>query len=723
MNRLVFPLMRVRKHCGFFRMAGLFFAALVLVTSFRSPTRLRVVQISRALEIQSAQTSPAKLAFEAIQPRKEEAEDRAVTRVELSTLQKPQPTLKSETVRYFMEPLRISRAEMENEKASRAPPTRESLVAALKAAREESAPSRPLQPIALATAPERGEPRAEELPGLSPREQQRLRMAKANNPSLLDETRLPSTEQLIDEELRKNGWDQPPVQAMAPNPTRQVATAGRGGPIHVFTNEAAATPEIRRPIHPKNLVVRGQLSIPKGAGVAMLDGYYIEVYWLNDGVAQATGVVDHDFNYEVAVDELMGTIVAKMFDADGHEVAMGSRRITPLDSPERLSAAHLELKNRNRQDVAMRGLEGAPAVHVLNGMTGEEEKVAENNYRSEGTRADSVTGVRAAAAGYYPSLTYARAGNRSELSFLSKGTVQALLEIVRDESLMSQNPENGSVVWGKVLQDGKPVDGVRIEVEGYPELKPLYFNNAFGAFYFPNRELATTSQNGLFILAHLPRGIYAFRAFRGDSFFGHGVVEVDDGTLSNVEIHSTHLRYQTHLKTFDAFSGEALPADVELQSLPSGLRVDGYARPMVPANEQLAFYQASFAEDKYLPSQGSYHNSDESIFIPAISTSWVAGLRQRARISHLPDSGVIVGFTQEPVEEVFLSHQEGGHHRIVYFDARGEMAQESSAGGGFVIYNVMPGSHSVAVKEKSGLVNAQILPVTAGWASIARFHF
>lgn len=723
MTQLAFHLMRVKKHCGLFRMLGLAFGILVLFTSFRAPTRLRVVQIARALEIQSLQRSPAKLAFESILPKQGEAEDRTVTRVELSTLQKHKPTLKSETVRYFMEPLKISRADMEKEKAAITRPTRESLVAALKAAREEGAPlnSAPARTVALAV--ERPESRIDELPGLSAREQQRLRMAKASNPGFLDDTKLPSTEQLLDEELHRNGWDQPTAQARGPSIPHRVSPAVNGGAISVYTNEPSASPDLRRPVHPKNMVVRGQLSIPKGAGVAMLDGYYIEVYWLNDGVAQATGVVDHDFNYEVAVDELMGTVVAKMFDGDGREVAMGSRRITPLDSAERLRTAHLELKNRNRQDVAMRGLEGDAPVHVLNGMTGEEEKVSENNYRSEGTRANSVTGVRAAAAGYYPTLAYARAGNRSELSFLSKGTVQALLEIVRDESLMSQHPENGSVVWGKVFQDGKPVDGVRIEVEGYPDLKPLYFNNAFGAFYFPNRELAATSQNGLFILAHLPRGIYAFRAYRGEAFFGHGVVEVDDGTLSNLEIHSTHLRYQTHLKTFDAFSGEAMPADVELQSLPSGLRVDGYARPMVPANEQLAFYQASFASDQYLPSQGSYHNSDESIFVPAISTAWANELRQRARISHLPDSGVIVGFTQEPVEDVYLSHQDGGHHRIVYFDARGEMTHESVAGGGFVIYNVFSGSHSVAVKEKTGLVNSQILPVTPGWASVVRFHF
>ncbi len=153
------------------------------------------------------------------------------------------------------------------------------------------------------------------------------------------------------------------------------------------------------------------------------------------------------------------------------------------------------------------------------------------------------------------------------------------------------------------------------------------------------------------------------------------------------------------------------------------MSVNGYTKLMLPANNQIAYYQARFANEELMPSQGTYHNGDESIFIPAVSEAWILSVQQSLRITHVPETGLIVGFTAEPIAEVYLSHEENTTHRIVYFDSQGQIVQESIAGGGFIIFNVTQGSHVVAAKEDSGLMTSRIAPVTPGWASIVRFHF
>lgn len=695
-----------------------------LLFSTKKSTQLHVVQISKALTIQSSLRSPAKQAFDSLFSKRTVEARSPVRFVLLQTHLDSGNELAIAGHRLFLEPLRISRAEFEKPKiefTAAIDPSEQSWPQQSQALLANVIQEKTAEESSLQLQQDRGQRETELMNGLTESQRRLVARAQLQNPNFLEEATLKSTEEILDEKAK--------------DLAAQIGPAAGSAAAVV---QAADGEDHRRPSHQANHVqeksraqqtgyhVEGEINIPAGAGVAMLNGFSLEVYWLNEGVVQATGIVDHDYKYSIAIGELAGYVVARLFDQSGKVVASGQKRLSPLDSGKKLQTAHLELRNRNQVEVAYRGIKKKQPIYLLNGATGDEHETNESTQLLEGIREDSIIGVRGASSGYYPMLGISRAGQKKELGFFTTKTVETLLEIINQETLASTRPQNNSIVWGKLTLEGKPVEGVRVELEGFPDEKALYFNNAFEAFYFPNRELQASSQNGLFAFAHLPRGVYAVKAYRGETFFGHGVVEVDDRTLSSLDIQGTRLRYHAHVKAFDAFAGNALSAHVELQSLEKGLRVDGYARPALPANSQFAFFQATFENPDYLPTQGSYSNDNEAIFIPGIQTEWVRQVQQTQRVSFVPDTGLIVVFTPTKIQSVSLPHNETGraqYSQIVYFDAQGAPARESSAGGGFLIFNVESGSQTVVVEETSGMLNSVYLPITSGWVSAAKLNF
>jgi|GEM_PF-5396462 len=695
-----------------------------LLFSTKKATQLHAVQISKVLTIQSSLRSPARQAFDSLFSRRPVEARNPARFVLLQTHLDSGDELSIAGHRLFLEPLRISRADFEESKSeqtaqsdsvelTRPLPEQAQLAKVLREKTEEES--------AVQLQKDRGQRETELMNGLT--ESQRLLVARAQmqNPNFLEEATLKSTEEILQEKAESLAAQIGPAMGA----TAAVVSAG-DGVDHRRPFQQASHQQEKSAAHQASYQVQGEINIPAGAGVAMLNGFSLEVYWLNEGVVQATGTVDHDYKYGITITELSGYVVARLYDHGGKVVASAQKRLSPIDSSKKLQTAHLELRNRNQVEVAYRGLKKKQPIYLLNGATGDEHETSENNQMLEGIREDSIVGIRGASSGYYPMLGISRAGQKKELGFFTTKTVETLLEIINQETLASTRPQNNSIVWGKLTLEGKPVEGVRVELEGFPDEKALYFNNAFEAFYFPNRELQASSQNGLFAFAHLPRGVYAVKAYRGETFFGHGVVEVDDRTLSSLDIQGTRLRYHAHVKAFDAFAGNALAAHVELQSLEKGLRVDGYARPALPANSQFAFFQATFESSEYLPTQGSYSNDNEAILIPGIQTEWVRQVQQSQRVSYVPETGIIVVFTPTKIQAVSLPHNETGraqYTQIVYFDAQGVPSRESSAGGGFLIFNVESGSQTVVVEETSGMLNSVYLPITPGWASAAKLNF
>ena len=509
--------------------------------------------------------------------------------------------------------------------------------------------------------------------------------------------------------------------------------------ISEYSEKTSPTPESHKASrnsrgNPNLHKVSGHVQLAPGANAAMLPGYNLEVFWQNEGVIRNIGKVQADWTYELEVEELMGLVTAKLYDEKGVEVASGGYRLSKYETPEKLLKAHLALKNR-RQIVSSYEprAPGPKKVGVLNGSNGNVGEIENNQkYNSMAFTEGSVSALRMSGKDYYPVLNYARAGEETSFKMLTKKTVRAYFDIIRDESLTSQVPENGSLVWGKALLDGKPVSGVSIEIEGVKDHSILYFNNAFGAFYLPNRDLKSTTENGLFTIAHLPRGLYALKAFRGNQYFGHAMVEVDEGVMSPITIESTHLKYWAHVKSYDAFTGEAVPSTVHFQSTEKSVEVNGYHRIAFPANQQMAHFFAENQvirdsqnqESKYIPTQGIYFNNDEQILIPKIQREWVYHLARQTRLQYSEGTGIIFGFSQNQIERIDLPHELGNHTQALFFDQNGNWTEKHLPGGGFLLLNVSPGNQAVVIHwEGQEILTSLLTIVDPGVASVVQPGF
>lgn len=663
--------------------------ALTLWVSFSAAQlgHIRIIQFSQPLTIRSAAQSPAKIAFEMIHAQAEKREPSSARIVQLMA----EPS-----------PVALAQTEVEGDIPSPGQALIQSVRQEAQIAQREQSYQRFYET-------------------LSSSEKQTLFLATQKNPDLLADTSIPRTEELLDQAFVQAtaatpSASHPGVYVSAGGETSGQAYGSRLEGSRVRTHSASLAEGAFR--------LKGQINIPVGAGVALLEGQNLEVFWVSDGNASAPARLDKDFNYSIELKEMSGKIVAQIVDEKGRVSARGERKISSRLTHFQRERMNIELGQRDRFEVAVSGQSAQGGVTLLNGATGEEIAASPDGQVLLPDWAEgSVLGVRVAAPGSSPALQYLRAGQKADLKLMSKSTVLALMDIIDQETLSMNRERNGSLVWGKVTLDGRPMAGIRIEIEGLEEERPVYFNNAFDAFYFPNRELSYTTSNGIFAISHLPRGLYALKAYQGDQFFGHALVEVDDGTVTPAEVQGSRFYTVSHVKAFNAFSGEPAAAQVELQSASQGLEVNGYAQVRFRDNKQMALLQASFADDAFEPIISTYHNDDEEILVPGIRKDWLRQIRREAKVSDRPGSGVLVVFTGSEVDEVYLPTEHGNFHRLVFFDAQGYLVPSSTPGGGFIIFNVSEGAQLVVVEQKTGMKASRFLSVTPGWVATTRTDF
>jgi hypothetical protein len=127
----------------------------------------------------------------------------------------------------------------------------------------------------------------------------------------------------------------------------------------------------------------------------------------------------------------------------------------------------------------------------------------------------------------------------------------------------------------------------------------------------------------------------------------------------------------------------------------------------------------------YLPAMQVYSDLDLSLQAPLVRSDWIQSLKQARRIDDEPDTSMIVGFVQDENYDVYLPHIDNFPPKnIVYFDSQGQIIEQGVAGGGFVLFNVIPGTHSVVTVSKStNMAHSQVIPVDVGTMSQVQMHF
>lgn len=486
------------------------------------------------------------------------------------------------------------------------------------------------------------------------------------------------------------------------------------------------------------ILVQGNLDLHKD--IPMGPDRHLEVRWFDDGVAKETGQIDiKKGNYSILVPARSGTVVAQLLDDNGGEIGRGQFRMNDTDSLEKLRTAAISIRPTSHvasnaypfsqpsrepgsQTMMSRSVRN-PSPNILVAATGEELKAdVDGQLKVEGIAEGSWTFLRTELKGYYPSIHVAAANQDNPIPLFTDKMMKALLEIARENNGIGVGGSTGSVIWGQVLTGGKGTSQIQVEIEGMPDAKPVYF---FPGLLLPDTKAKATSAEGYFAFVDLPRGFHSLRLKRGNQQIGFANVEVDDGTVSPVQVAADPLSEKVPVKVFDAFTGNPEIAEAEFQHLPEAVEITGFAQLPMPHQQSLSLVAVTPKNQIYLQTIQMFSTGEDHLHLALIREDWLSSFRSARRLNVSPESGIIIGFVPGDDYEVDLPHAaDFDRSQIAYFDAQGMPVENGVAGGGFIVFNAPPGSHAVTLLPKrSNVLHARLVPVDPGTVNVLKFDF
>ncbi len=436
--------------------------------------------------------------------------------------------------------------------------------------------------------------------------------------------------------------------------------------------------------------------------------------------------------YSMNVSELEGSIRAKLVDVKSGEVVgegalkisdylkTGNGKITIAKTPNYYAANFPNYYDNVGLATRTRVSKKQPETNIhLASLDTSSKADAEGSFKFDSVHKNSWMIVRAQRKGFNESIFLSPAGEENSLPLLPEKMINAMRNIIQDQNRQSIRESNGSVIWGQAVQGEKPLKGVvaRIQMDA-EEIDQSSKDNSYRAIYFnqlmiPDPSMTETGENGFFAFVDVEEGFHTITGDMGGINVSHQNVVVDEGTVSTAILNSLFVQNDMEVKIFDAFTGQPETADVEMQSLPAKLEINGYSKVFTSRQHRLSLAQVFPENPKYLPSLQIYNDDDESLHLPLISNSWVEDLISQKRINRQPQLGTVVGFVRDWNFKVFLGHHSNfSNENIVYFDQQGRVVEKGIIGGGFVLFNVPIGVQSVVVSDESSeMLFNQVIPV------------
>lgn len=459
-------------------------------------------------------------------------------------------------------------------------------------------------------------------------------------------------------------------------------------------------------------------------GLAVTNEHHIEVRRYEEGVFQERGYVNLiQGTYQLDLQNTKGYILARLVTAKGKILGEGIGRVTdvkwnklaPHQGPKINITKKIDIKGRTISAYNEGKAEALPAsakgkIGVFKGYVSHELD-ASGKISIDNVVARSSTNLVTQVTGHMTTQQIIVSSSEFENVVYPQKMIQALKAFVSEQKQINYNDPNLSVIMGQVVFDKKPTSGIKVQIENYNEIEPIYFNSLM----LPDSKLATTSENGYFAFIGAPDELHHIVALRGENYFGHVNTKVDAGVVSFAKIESTIKTEQTEIKVYDAFAGNPRPAELTLQSLPEKMEIDenGFQNAFMPSIERWSLLFANPSKD-YQPAYYSYVDKTDYIYVPLISKSWLYGLVAELKINIHPESGIIMGFVHDEDFSVEIPNYEKYKNSIIYFDYAGRITKQRSGaqGGGFIIFNLPSDIYEVLViGAKSQKIYSRLAPI------------
>jgi hypothetical protein len=245
---------------------------------------------------------------------------------------------------------------------------------------------------------------------------------------------------------------------------------------------------------------------------------------------------------------------------------------------------------------------------------------------------------------------------------------------------------------------GQPVAGAKVELAGDNTAIPVYFNSTI-----PDKNLHQTSGNGNFAFIKVSPGLHSIRALYQGQYQPAQTVPVENNYVSYVEMQVGELK-TSQLKIHDAFEEDSvLGSVVHVVGADLDFEVGGNDSIRYPSGRGRMFVEVDAGND-YEPARFDLSRATHFFDFPMFRRDLIASLAARNRINIDPNLGGIAGIGAEDIFDVeILKAERPIAADVVYTDASGNsiFSRHGFAKGGFVVFNVPPGSVQILIKYAS----------------------
>jgi len=481
--------------------------------------------------------------------------------------------------------------------------------------------------------------------------------------------------------------------------------------------------------------VRGKFEVRDGVGVV---DHIVEISRVEEGQVREVGQIDLRAGlYSIDIESPQGELVAQIKNRNGTLIGLDRQKVANLQSrgqyfegpfirvgPAETMAANPSIpsggpstglladnKSASGPSRYTRGLMSQPAAKgvsikgkddtsgIVASLFSDQNQLdkPKDEFTNISSHSSTVSLLTDKNKIYYDVVSIRQTGDSSETPLFTKKWVDGVLSYVSDQMKIEFKSQQAPIIIGRVMVDGKPIAGAKIQIESHPGLEPIYLDQ----FMIPSFHQEETSGNGYFMFVGLEAEDYSVVAFQNNKIIGHQMFAADTGKIAFQNMQTSLTPRSVLVRSFDAFSGQPVDADIVSSDMEDIIETQNGLASFRTNNQMgLSTYIVRSKQD-YIPMSYVQDSRQDHIHIPLIPEAWLTKVQEHLQINSLPDTGTIIGFVPQIAEyDMYLISEDYSTQNIIYFDQYGQLSKQAVLGGGFILFNVPSGAKEVVVQEK-----------------------
>lgn len=470
--------------------------------------------------------------------------------------------------------------------------------------------------------------------------------------------------------------------------------------IHALVNaqpQQSVTPSFTQ--MSEGAVIRGNFELKDGVGIV---DHLVVLKRVFEGQSIEVGQVDlRAGQYQIAVGAFEGEIVAEVKDRTG--ILIGEDR--------------QKIYNLKRAGTFFEGPTlrlGRPSAFALNGRSVDTRKLNDNNlqasffsghfdlkktsdvYPNVARHSSTLGFIKDTTGTIASTLSVRSAADKSDTVLFSRKWVEGAVDYLSEQLQIQYLPETGIII-GRILVDGKPVQGAQVMIENQPGLEPYYLDQ----FLIPQQSQNYSSENGYFIIPGLNEGVYEITAYMGHRRLGTQQFLVASDTVSYQEIFSTAIPTSVIARSFDSFTGEQIMTELFVPGQKDILNLEG---DLVRYRHNSQYGLTEVVNRPLIRDYAAYvyiqSLSKDHLHLPQIKEAFLDYVQAQSQVQIEPETSTFVGFTPNNYFDVHVASENFNPAHLVFFDQSGNIVPKQTAGGGFVAFNLKSGIQEVILQDQ-----------------------